>query len=347
MAAKGSAEYDLFISYGHGDRRLVAQMARELKRRHIRVWWDVWEMSPGDILRERINEGVEAAASYLVVVSPSTLASPWVQHELNAAFIRSIEDREVRLIAAITGEMSFADLPVDLRSRYGLDLRTPEAIKQSIDKLIDMQRPELRKRKELLARLRRPDRSNLSVDELTKYALAGDDQPIQIAAMRGLGRTPGPGAVCACASRSLNPWGMGAIEVAIQMLGRMPEHGGLLALSATCLNDSRFVRSRLDAMRNAAEGLASTDALESIEQAKARHGFHFEVSSWAEDFLDALAQSNDPDVRIGAVFMRTTGAVYAGWLRSVRAGTGAKADEQGRYFEQRAPGLLNALLNAL
>ena len=87
--------YDYFISYAHEDRALVQRLAQALDDAGVRLWWDRWEMQPGDILRERINAGLEASAHYLVVVSESSLQSNWVRYELNAAFIRSIEERKL------------------------------------------------------------------------------------------------------------------------------------------------------------------------------------------------------------------------------------------------------------
>jgi len=58
-----SSEYDFFISYSDGDRPIVERLAQSLSQRRVRIWWDRWEMRPGDLLRERINEGLERLES--------------------------------------------------------------------------------------------------------------------------------------------------------------------------------------------------------------------------------------------------------------------------------------------
>jgi hypothetical protein len=108
-----------------------------------------------------------------------------VQHELNTAFVRSIEDRDVRVIPAIGQGVDFSDLPIDLRGRYALDLRTSSALSRGILELTELAKPEKRIRRELLQRLRTPARSGATFDELANHALRGADQAVQVAALRG------------------------------------------------------------------------------------------------------------------------------------------------------------------
>ena len=67
--------YDMFVSYSHKDRELVQQFAHLLDAHRVRVWFDAWEMQPGDILRERIADGIESADYFLVILSPDSLES--------------------------------------------------------------------------------------------------------------------------------------------------------------------------------------------------------------------------------------------------------------------------------
>jgi hypothetical protein len=105
-------QYDFFISYSHADRTTVGRLARKLAEENVRLWWDRWEMRPGDLLRERINDGIERSRNYILVVSTSSLSSGWVRHELNTALVQAIEDRDVRVIAALGPGVEFEDLPV-------------------------------------------------------------------------------------------------------------------------------------------------------------------------------------------------------------------------------------------
>lgn len=70
-------EYDLFVSYNRTDRALVGSIAERLRRARVRVWYDDWEMKPGDSLRERISDGIENASFFIAVLSPAALSSSW------------------------------------------------------------------------------------------------------------------------------------------------------------------------------------------------------------------------------------------------------------------------------
>lgn len=338
-------EYDFFVSYSHADRSLVERLAQALGQNRVRLWWDRWEMRPGDVLRERINDGIARSHNYIVVVSDDSLQSAWVAHELNAAFVRAIEDNDVRVIAALGPGAEFGDLPIDLRARYSLDLRTQDVFATAIAELVDLVQPEKRIRRELLNTLRYPAKSGVTFGQLMHHAIRGVDQTIQIAALRGAMRLGEPQSVIICAARSLDRWGVKAISISIGSLGRLGSVGGLLALTATLLFDNRFVRDRLNAMEVAAASLGDEDALRSVETARKLHGNHFDVRSWAQPLLDSLSVSGDDDVRHGAYFMRAY-APYAPWLGPIRAAD-VRADEILNYFESRVPGLHAALLDNL
>lgn len=162
--------FDAFVSYSRRDRKSILKIAERLMQRRIRTWYDGWEMKPGDVLRERINSGIENADYFLAVLSENSLDSSWVKFELNSAMLREIEERHVRVIPSIIGAIDFSDLPLDLRAKYCLDFRTTESFDQSIDALTDLIQPERRLRKQLLARLRTPVDVNASTIEQSSYA---------------------------------------------------------------------------------------------------------------------------------------------------------------------------------
>jgi hypothetical protein len=66
-ATAPSKPYDYFVSYAHADRAAVERLAQALHQKGVRVWWDRWEMRPGDILRERIVDGIERSRNYVLI----------------------------------------------------------------------------------------------------------------------------------------------------------------------------------------------------------------------------------------------------------------------------------------
>ena len=92
--------------------------------------------------------------------------------------------------------------------------------------------------------------------KLVQYASLHCDQSIQVAAIAGLERVGGAGAVLVLTSRILNIWGCRSVGRAITALGKLSNDGGLLALMAILLIDSRFYYEKLDALLRAVDRLA-------------------------------------------------------------------------------------------
>jgi hypothetical protein len=241
VASKG---YDLFISYSQQDRELVTRVADDLTKARVRPWWDMWEMRPGDYLRERISEGIREADYFLVILSPHSLRSNWVKYELNSGMILEIETGGVKVLPVIAPGTRIDAVPHDLRAKHCLSFE-PDRYQASISALVDLVNPGRRERAELLARLRRPELAGLDVEAVGRYALTGNDQVIQRAALNGLAKLGGRQAVLLTLERYLNSWGVSAIEKALETLVKLAPHHGILALTSTVLTDSRFDFDRL------------------------------------------------------------------------------------------------------
>ncbi|WP_433115366.1 toll/interleukin-1 receptor domain-containing protein [Micromonospora sp. CA-246542] len=239
--------HDLFISYSHSDRSLVENFASALRARRIRGWFDGWEMKPGDVLRERISAGIDNTSFFLVILSPEALASNWVKYELNSGMVHEIERGHVRVIPAMARDVTVTDLPADLRSKFCLDLRTAAARRLAVDAVVDLVQPEKRLRKELMASLRSPtDHTPATIALLREYANRYGDQGMQSSALRGLAKIKTPAATLVIAERVFDDWGVQAIKVALRMLARNRDSGGLLALTALIFDDLRFLHDKIN-----------------------------------------------------------------------------------------------------
>ena len=59
----------VFLAYSHKDREFVDRLANDLKNRGLRVWYDLFEIRPGDSLTQRVNEGLSTSGYMLAVRS--------------------------------------------------------------------------------------------------------------------------------------------------------------------------------------------------------------------------------------------------------------------------------------
>ena len=90
-----------FISYGHADAGWVRVLAENLHRLGVELWFDEWEIMPGDVLVHKLDEGILSSRAGVLVVSPVSLSRPIVQAEYAAMWTRA-EAGQQRLIPVLS-----------------------------------------------------------------------------------------------------------------------------------------------------------------------------------------------------------------------------------------------------
>ena len=111
--------YDVFISYSHDDFDWVSRFAERLESEGLRVARDEVVLKPGDVLTHAIEQAIRDSAHGILVFSPASVASGWVQQEYAALMQRSIEDR-LRFIPVVIDDV---ELPGFAATRYYADFR--------------------------------------------------------------------------------------------------------------------------------------------------------------------------------------------------------------------------------
>lgn len=82
-------EYDVFISHASEDKEsFVDDLASELRKKNIKVWYDTNSIKWGVSLRSRIDEGLRKSKYGIVVLSPNYIAENkyWTKTELDGLF---------------------------------------------------------------------------------------------------------------------------------------------------------------------------------------------------------------------------------------------------------------------
>jgi hypothetical protein len=118
--------YDLFISYSHDDMEWVKEFADRLRLEGLRVVRDEVVIRPGTVLLHAIEDAIRDSAHGLLVFSPTSVASGWVQQEYVALMGRSIERGQL-FIPVLIGAVTVDDLPEFARTRYFADFRKVSA----------------------------------------------------------------------------------------------------------------------------------------------------------------------------------------------------------------------------
>jgi len=123
----------VFVSHSHADRPLAEALATALRERGVDAWFDKWEVAPGDSLVQKIfEEGLKDCALFIVLLSPASVTSKWVAHELDVALVRRIE-QTTRVVPVVVRE---AAIPEALKPLRRLDATT--GIDRVVAELVDL-----------------------------------------------------------------------------------------------------------------------------------------------------------------------------------------------------------------
>jgi hypothetical protein len=75
----------IFISYSRKDTDFVRKLAGDLEKAGYDVWWDITDLRGGDDWVRQIPAAIESSQFILVVLSPNSVASEWVEKEYTQA----------------------------------------------------------------------------------------------------------------------------------------------------------------------------------------------------------------------------------------------------------------------
>src|SRR5512142_2242675 len=75
----------IFISYSRKDIDFVRKLAGDLEKAGYDVWWDLTDLRGGDDWPRAIPAAIEASKYVIVVISPNSTVSDWVEKEYTQA----------------------------------------------------------------------------------------------------------------------------------------------------------------------------------------------------------------------------------------------------------------------
>ena len=61
--------YDVFLSHSSKDKAVVRAVAERLREDGLKVWFDEWELKPGDSIPAKIEEGLEHSRVLVLCMS--------------------------------------------------------------------------------------------------------------------------------------------------------------------------------------------------------------------------------------------------------------------------------------
>ena len=140
----------VFLSHSSVDKDLARRLARDLQAVNIDVWLDQWEIQVGEEFAQSIKKGVDDAAYVIVLLTPDSIASHWVDQEWRQKFEAEAKTKRIGIVPVrgkpceipdFLAQRSYADIsggsyPLGFRylleiiSYYsdGADIKVPESI---------------------------------------------------------------------------------------------------------------------------------------------------------------------------------------------------------------------------
>jgi len=102
-AIKGrQTKYTIFISHSSQDRWIASVMAEKIRAVGAEVWLDEKDLEGGDVLVERIIQGIDVCAEAIILISPDSTTSQWVVFE--AGVLRGSRKRVTPVLNRVSSE---------------------------------------------------------------------------------------------------------------------------------------------------------------------------------------------------------------------------------------------------
>lgn len=81
MSQTSDFHYDVFLSHSSQDKPTVRAIAERLRADGLKVWFDEWEIHPGDSIPAKIEEGLEHSRVLVLCMSAHAFGSDWSRLE--------------------------------------------------------------------------------------------------------------------------------------------------------------------------------------------------------------------------------------------------------------------------
>ena len=97
MTTTDLLQYDVFLSHSSKDKPVVRPLAERLRADGLRVWFDEWDIKPGDIIPAKMEEGLEHSRVLVLCMSANAFGSDAAQLEAGTFRFRESLDKKRRI----------------------------------------------------------------------------------------------------------------------------------------------------------------------------------------------------------------------------------------------------------
>jgi hypothetical protein len=76
----------VFISHSHADKDIVTELIHRFEKDSINYWLDDKELLVGQVIDKAVSAGIQENWLFLILLTPTSVRSAWVERELDEAF---------------------------------------------------------------------------------------------------------------------------------------------------------------------------------------------------------------------------------------------------------------------
>lgn len=114
----------VFISHSSKDKEFVRRLAADIKEVGHEPWLDEWEIQVGDCIVRKVGEGLAHADFVVLVLSPNSVESGWVEREWAPSYWNEIEMKRRIVLPVMLNDCTIPPLLktkkyADFRKSYG------------------------------------------------------------------------------------------------------------------------------------------------------------------------------------------------------------------------------------
>ncbi len=106
---------NVFISHNKADKETARFLAIALVEQGANVWFDEWQLRPGDSITGGIEAGLSSSDVFVLVWSSAASLSKWVGIEVSAYLRRRVDDESLRIVPVMIDASPLPMLIADYR----------------------------------------------------------------------------------------------------------------------------------------------------------------------------------------------------------------------------------------
>ena len=119
----GNDHMQVFISHNIANKADARLLAAELVGRGVGVWFDEWNIRPGESITAGIEGGLAKSDVFVLIWSSQAAQSNWVGTEVRAYLRRRVDDATLRIVPIMVDE---TPLPVLVADYRGFVIQAPD-----------------------------------------------------------------------------------------------------------------------------------------------------------------------------------------------------------------------------